>query len=261
MLDETVPSDDGRPFVLFDATGAPFQPVRNFNRTTGVSAFRIKPRGAGNRADEAIETEDIVDVARAMLVDGLASRVKAIAGGTVTYLRDETGNRRFWPVRCGTIDIAALARDRDQLWAEAVARFRAGAIWWLDTPELLAEAAAEQDKRYQSDAWDDLISHWLTHETRTAAGEYPSYGAPVSETVPRAVPLADVSIGQILDEVIGIEPGRWTRGDQMRVGAYLKAQGWERYREPRGAADDAPREWRYRRKPGDAATAGVPAGG
>ena len=97
---------------------------------------------------------------------------QCVFAGTVnpdTYLRDETGNRRFWPVRCGTIDIAALARDRDQLWAEAVARFRAGAIWWLDTPELLAEAAAEQDKRYQADAWDDLISHWLTHETRTVA--------------------------------------------------------------------------------------------
>lgn len=85
-LDETAQSGDGRPFVLFDATDAPFQPVRNFNRTTGVSAFRIKPRGAGNKADEAIETEDIVDVARAMLVDGLASRVKAIAGGPVNYL-------------------------------------------------------------------------------------------------------------------------------------------------------------------------------
>lgn len=86
MLDEPPQSGDGRPFVLFDAAGAPFQPVRNFNRTTGVSAFRIKPRGAGNKADEAIETEDIVDVARAMLVDGLASRVKAIGGGPVNYL-------------------------------------------------------------------------------------------------------------------------------------------------------------------------------
>lgn len=85
-LDGTVQSGDVRPFVLFDAMGAPFQPVRNFNRTTGVSAFRIKPQGAGNNADEAIETQDIVDVARAMLVDGLASRVKAIAGGPVNYL-------------------------------------------------------------------------------------------------------------------------------------------------------------------------------
>ena len=85
-LDGTVQSGDVRPFVLFDAMGAPFQPVRNFNRTTGVSAFRIKPRGAGNNADEAIETQDIVDVARAMLVDGLPSRVKAISGGPVNYL-------------------------------------------------------------------------------------------------------------------------------------------------------------------------------
>lgn len=85
-LDEVSPAGNDRPFVLFDAAGDPFQPVRNFNRTTGISAFRIKPRGAGNRADEAIETEDIADVARAMLVDGLASRVKAISGGPVNYL-------------------------------------------------------------------------------------------------------------------------------------------------------------------------------
>jgi len=102
---------------------------------------------------------------------------QCVFAGTVnpdTYLRDETGNRRFWPVRCGTIDIDALARDRDQLWAEAVARFRGGAIWWLDTPALVAAAKAEQDKRYQTDAWDQLIEHWLSHEVRTVGGGYPS---------------------------------------------------------------------------------------
>lgn len=75
-----------RPFVLFDSSGAPFQPVRNFNRSTGESAFRIKPRGAGNTAAEAMEVEDVANVAKAMLVDGLASRVKAISGGPVNYL-------------------------------------------------------------------------------------------------------------------------------------------------------------------------------
>ena len=85
-LDESATSQNERPFTLFDPAGNPFQPVKNFNRSNGVSAYRIKPKGAGNKADEAIETEDMVEVARAMLVDGLASRVKAIAGGTVNYL-------------------------------------------------------------------------------------------------------------------------------------------------------------------------------
>jgi predicted P-loop ATPase len=176
---------------------------------------------------------------------------QCVFAGTVnpdTYLRDETGNRRFWPLRCGTIDIAALARDRDQLWAEAVHRFRAGAIWWIDDPELLAEAREEQDRRYQADAWDDLIEHWLTHDIRTVSDGYPDYGNSRTESVPRPESLADVSVGEILEEAIGLEPGRWTRGDQMRVSAYLKANGWVRYRRRDGGGREASREWRYRRE-------------
>lgn len=163
-----------------------------------------------------------------------------------TYLRDETGNRRFWPIRCGTIDLDALTRDRDQLWAEAVLRYREGAIWWFEEPELIASAKAEQDERYHADAWDARIDRWLVYERRRVNHGYANYDDWREEEVERPTPLADVSVGEILEGALGIEPARWTKADQMRVGAYLKTRQWERYQARSGAI----REWRYR-KPQD----------
>jgi 5-methylcytosine-specific restriction protein B len=77
---------DARPFLLFDATGAAFKPVLNHNRQTGRSAYRVKPLGASNKADEAVEIDTIAEVARVVLVDGRPARVQSVHGGTVNYL-------------------------------------------------------------------------------------------------------------------------------------------------------------------------------
>lgn len=82
-----------------------------------------------------------------------------------TYLRDETGGRRFWPVACKApvIDVDGLAEARDKLWAEATALYFDRKPWWLDSVALNREAAAEQSDRYEGDPWDELILNWIEH--------------------------------------------------------------------------------------------------
>ena len=74
------------------------------------------------------------------------------------YLRDSTGARRFWPIKCGSIDFERMKRERNQLFAEAVACFKSGAEWWL-LPE--QETKDAQESRRQRDDWEDEIAIYL----------------------------------------------------------------------------------------------------
>jgi putative DNA primase/helicase len=78
------------------------------------------------------------------------------------YLRDETGNRRFWPVRCRRIDVTRLRNDRDQLWAEAVHRWKLGVAWHLP-PELEPLAQAEQESRRQVSEVEATLIDYLAN--------------------------------------------------------------------------------------------------
>ena len=76
------------------------------------------------------------------------------------YLKDLTGNRRYWPVLTPRWDLDALKRDRDQLWAEAVAREVKGESIRLDR-SLWPVAAEEQRKRTVEEPWIDEIANVL----------------------------------------------------------------------------------------------------
>jgi predicted P-loop ATPase len=146
-----------------------------------------------------------------------AATINPPAGG---YLRDSTGNRRIWPVAChGLIDRNAIERDRDQLWAEAIVRFKAGAKWWLETPELEALATAEQAARFKVDSWQAPIAQWLGKRQETGVAE-------------------------VLKQVLGLSLREQNRFAEMRVVNILTRLGFTKYRPQRGGA----RPWRYRRE-------------
>lgn len=77
------------------------------------------------------------------------------------YLRDPTGARRFWPIACTTVDVDALATDRDQLWAEAVSQFQDGRKWYPDTDAERDMLGLLQDDRTHQDAWETKIRAFL----------------------------------------------------------------------------------------------------
>lgn len=119
------------------------------------------------------------------------------------YLRDMTGNRRFWPVAVKRFDLAALRRDRDQLWAEAAARESSGES--IRLPEELWAAAGEQQAgREIGDPFHDLLSERLDGFE----------GKVRSSDLWEAVGLGDV--------------GRRTQDDNVRLSAAMQKLGWRR---------------------------------
>lgn len=130
------------------------------------------------------------------------------------YLRDQTGNRRFWPVKCGHIDLDALRAERDQLWAEAVQLFRAGEQWHPTGSECTL-AAAEQSERVLVTELEADVAEYLDHVT--AAG------------------IKEVDTKAVMVEALHLDPDKPDFSERaVRLGAQvagaIERAGWERVR-------------------------------
>lgn len=85
-----------------------------------------------------------------------------------SFIKDETGGRRFWPVEIYATDadsperVRLLESEVDQLWAEAVVRYRAGEKTYEDDPDLRAMARAAQSQYSQEDEWQAMIEQYLS---------------------------------------------------------------------------------------------------
>ena len=134
-----------------------------------------------------------------------------------SYLRDESGGRRFWPLKCGDIDIDALARDRDQLLAEAMVRYRRSDRWWPDKDFERDHIAPQQAQRYEADSWEEDIGAYLALQER-------------------------VTVGQVAREALDIERPRIGTAEQRRIIAAMERLGWRRER-PDGTTDWQGKRW------------------
>lgn len=159
-----------------------------------------------------------------------------VACGTVNfdaYLKDESGNRRYWPVKAADVlDLFGLARDRDQLWAEAFTEYlewerandEAGGTIptpWQVLPDEKPMFAVEQEARYEGDVYETMIARHLHH-----------------------MPGDAITTEEILLDVLKLEISKWTPAEQRRIGKAMKSIGWVRKRRSSGA-----REWFYERPP------------
>jgi predicted P-loop ATPase len=118
------------------------------------------------------------------------------------YVRDETGARRFWPVKVGRIDVAKLADDRAQLFAEAVDRYRHGEHWWPDIQFEKQHIAPRQETIMEGDPWEERIADYVDMLTR-------------------------VRISEIATGALGFESmSRVGTADQRRIASILQALGW-----------------------------------
>jgi predicted P-loop ATPase len=126
------------------------------------------------------------------------------------YLYDETGNRRSWPVTANKVSLEALKRDRDQLWAEAKARFDAGENWWPSREFERQYIMPEQQARYQEDAWTEKIIDYLNKPFLAAQ------------------PPEKVTIGMVAQGALHIEPKEMGRGESDRIAKILTGLKWSR---------------------------------
>jgi predicted P-loop ATPase len=126
------------------------------------------------------------------------------------YLKSQTGNRRFWPVKTGTIDLEALARDRDQLWAEA-ATLEAGGIALTLPRAFWAEAKVQQEKRLELDPWDDVLES-LQAEVYPAGDGKQEYR---------------ISSDEIFENWLQVSRNRRTAADASRLKNVMSRLGWQ----------------------------------
>lgn len=129
--------------------------------------------------------------------------------GDNEYLKDDTGNRRFWSVECNKADFDMLRKIRDQLFAEAIIRWRGGEVLYLTNEESKEILLGIHSQREPESCLQDVISNYLMSKS-------------------------SVSSYEIMKNAFHIDFSRITprdeRGKQTQIGMWMRKNGWKKGR-------------------------------
>ncbi len=142
------------------------------------------------------------------------------------YLKDPSGARRFWVVRCGDpIKVARIRSNRDQLWAEARLLFQQGEPWHLSHEED-ALMRLEHEERLEVEPWEELIASWIARQEDGPIG-----------------------IEQVLEHALGMKASSRNPNVTRRAHEVLERMGFERQR--KAFEEPGRRVYRYVRQTAD----------
>ncbi len=126
-------------------------------------------------------------------------------------LDDPTGERRWLPIICGNTNPEALQRDCQQLWAEAIIKWRAHGIFWRDAEKL---ARSEHHKFKIDDEIENRVVVWLELPAREGADTTNGEGS--------------FSLSTLM-AFLGFSAERADLKNQKRIAKILRKLGYEKF--------------------------------
>jgi len=155
------------------------------------------------------------------------------------FLRDATGNRRFWPVDVGLNPpkksvFEDLEREVDQIYAEAFVYWQQGEPLFL-TGEAAEIAKQQQEEHREGNAKEGLIREFVERpvpvgwEKRDIASRRLYWAAEFGKYEGETVPRDRVCAAEIWVECLGGELKHMRRAETMEINSILaRLPGWGR---------------------------------
>ena len=219
-----------------------FDPKVAVEETQGRLIVEINEMGATNRHDLEMQKSFISSRSTTVRLAYARHPVEYfrqfVLIGTTNqseYLKDSTGNRRWWPIDSNmpygeNIDFEKLEREVDQIWAEAYMLYMIEEESTMLSKEAQAIARSLQEEKRESDPWQGVIEAWLNK--KVGSGRYDDN--PDFDNLDSADGLRDrVCCAEIWEDCLKMRGRDMRRMDSNRISAIMDGmEKWERTKHP-----------------------------